>query len=33
MGEHFMRNNDPGAACAGFIKTVHELTIEKHIDE
>ena len=33
MGEHFMRNDDPGAACAQFIETTHKLVGRKHIDK
>ncbi len=33
MGEHFMRDNDPGAECARFIETAHTLVGRKHIDK
>ena len=32
MGEHFMRNDDPGSACARFIQSAHALAGRKHID-
>jgi len=33
MGEHFMRNSDPGAACARFIQTTHTIIGRKHNDK
>ncbi len=33
MGEHFMRNSNPGTACARFIQTTHTYIGRKHVDK